>query len=978
MADLVAKIRVSIIDAFTAPLKHLGGELKGVRGQLGAIKASGDASSTIGSTTAAIGKLGAAARPALAQTARALGATGTAADAVKQRMEAFSKVAELTAAVRGARKFEREAHASMASSGGSADAAAKHFEAFGKLDALKQQLDEARRLERGVRASTAGMGKSLRGVNAPTKAAGNSFASLSKQAIASLMATNGKLDEGGVHLKAFEKLAELRRAEDGFKRVARAAQGIGGPIGDAGKKTASLRDNLRLLADSTIALGGIKTAFSAAATAAAVPIKKFMEYDEALGELESKLAKKGAKPGETRNTDDFRALESQIKAVGAKTKFSNTDIALTQAEFAATGFTPKQILEATPVAANLATAASTPREAVSPDQAAGILTSTLAQFELTADSAQRLSDALVAGADASKTSVTEIASQMKYVGGMANRLKMTPEQTITNLALLSNKGQDGTTAGTNMVAMLERLIAPSDAAKGGLADLGLGGAAVKEIQQLASIGKFPEIMQKLARATSIDRTYTPAEIKAAKQSTREQLQKQTKKTGQHYTEKEIQARVAKVEAGMKATANAADINEALKKIFETQGSNAFSALQANFKADPITGLTEYDKLNKTVTDSSGVTAEKTAIKEATAKGQADQLSGSLDALLTNFGSKFAPEIEKVTRLLGGFANSLSGLIDRFPEASKGIGLAGAAAVTAGGAWASVKGYAALAGKLFGGGAAAAGTAATVGAEGAALAAAGAEVAATTAATTAVASMGTASAVGGTAAVAGGGALASIGAPIAAALVPITAGLVAQRTGADVKVYDWFMSGGIGDAMASGLKGIGLNETLADTVGSVHGTAASAMLAPAAALPALGSGIGRAYDWMTGKGTEPGSDAPKAVPGAAPAMPPLLAATAPQSIPSLLARPPETGTAPLILAPKPGATPSAPASTTEPGTSTVVVPPTVIDTDTLELLQRQQLDAIRDQTKAMERQHREMAEAARRRSGGAGAGTQGVW
>lgn len=945
--SLKASIRISILDGFSAPLRAMAGALSGVGAKFRNVRTVGDLSSPIGKSSAALGGLG-----------RSATSAGLSADSAKRHLAAFSKVAELREAVAGAHRMEQETRAAMAAAGDSADAAKRHFDALGKLQGLRRSLAEASRFERAMCGSMGGAGRAAVGMQRPLHQAGQSFSGMSRQAVAALSATQNKLDEAGKHVVAFEKLAELRRAEDGFKRVSRAAQGVGGSIGDASRKTTGLRENLRGLADATIALGGLKAAFEGVARIGAVPIKKFLDYDEALGELESKLAKRGAKPGETRNTAEFRALEAQIKEVGAKTKFTQTDIALTQANFAATGFTPAQILAATPVAANLATAASSPNEDVSPDKTAAILASTLAQFELGAESAQRVSDVLIAGADASLTSVTELSAQLKYVGAMAHRLKLSPEQTVTNLAILSNKGQSGTTAGTNMEAMLERLIAPNDTARAGLASIGIGGAGVKEIQDLAATGKLPEIMEKLARATGPGRTYSPKEIEAAKTSTRDEWEKKTKKSGQHYSEKEIALRVNQVEAGMKAPFDQAQVNEALKHIFETQGSNAADALSTYFKKDKD-GVTDYDRLVKTVTESKDLTSEKAAIKEATAKGQADALSGSLESLVTNFGSKFAPEIERVTKLLGGLANSLNAIVDKFPSASKAVGVGTLAAGTAVGAVAALKGYAAVAAKVLGSGAAA----------------------------------GAAPAAAGTAAPAAAAGVGSIALPATAIVAALGGGYVAQQTGADKKVYEFFAGGGFTNVVRDAYKSVGVGGDLAaDAAAYTVGPIANAVAKSALVVPAIGALAGYVKDAIVGKSqdapaTALSSPAP-GTPGArvGESAPPVSVRVESSSPSPTVKLAPPTEQQPALLA-RPTATPTAGTSgaSTPPSESPTQAPASSTDTAKLEALQREQialqrdlLDRQREADRAAERRHQQALQAQQQRTRrGGGPQTGGV-
>jgi len=939
VSDLKASIRIAILDSFTGPLKALGKALGDAQGKLRGIKAPPEAAASVEKTTKALDQLGQHARPALDQTARALretgsaasalgganralGATGAAADDLSERMRAFEKVAELQGAVGGARRLERELRVAMRASGGDADAARKHMEAFGRLDALRRQLEEARRFERGLRSAAAGARTSLKSVEGETGHVGASFAALSRKAIAELGRADQAVLSSGAHLRAFEKLAELRRAEEGFRRVQRAAQGLGGPIGDAASKTAKLRDNLRTLADSTIALTGLKSAMQGIVSVANAPISRFVNFDEALGELQSKMPR-----GTAKDDAGLQSLATQAKDVGAKTKFTPQDILLAQAELAATGLPVADVAAVTPVTANLATAAGKPGAPMLPDEAAGVLTSAMAQFGMAADEASTLADQFVAGADASRSSVAELSAQLKYAGDVAQRFGMRSDKAITMLTLLSDQGQDKTTAGTNFREMMSKFAAPTKEAREALASVGVGGKTLERMRHSAATGDVESVLT------------------------------------------ELQKKLSKVEPEKRLLV--------LQRAFGDTGGASASALmkRAVVGSDGKTDIQRrFEEVSQT-----GLTAEKAAIKESTAKGQIDQAEGAWEAMLTNLGSKFAPEIEYATKAVSGFADWLSKFIDANPNTSKAVAIGGSALAGGAALWGAVKGAGAIAKTLgggaigsigsmlgFGGSAAAAGTAA----EGAALASAAAEVAtASAAATEAVGAMGAAGAASGAGAAAAAGGAGVLG-PLALAALPIAGGVMAHRTGADEAALDYVWNGGPGKAIAERLKGAGLHEGASDVIGTHVGRVASLALAPAATLPAIGSGLSRAWDWAFGGGAQQ--------PAGRPAKPATHDALA-SRVPAALARTEPTGAA-LLAAP---VQPAAPVVNVAPSPvqvaaapvqhATGVAPSVRVDTRTLEDLAKQQLEAIRSQTKELQKAQREAREAQRRRGGGPQAG-----
>lgn len=101
-----------------------------------------------------------------------------------------------------------------------------------------------------------------------------------------------------------------------------------------------------------------------------------------------------------------------------------------------------------------------------------IITSTIQQFDLSAQKAVKVTDLLAGAANASIADITDIGVSLKYVGGVANAAGLTLTDTTTAISLLAKAGIRGSTAGTSLRQMI----------------VSLGGATGPATQQLEELG----------------------------------------------------------------------------------------------------------------------------------------------------------------------------------------------------------------------------------------------------------------------------------------------------------------------------------------------------------------------------------------------------------------------------------------------------------------------------------------------------------
>ena len=89
----------------------------------------------------------------------------------------------------------------------------------------------------------------------------------------------------------------------------------------------------------------------------------------------------------------------------------------------------------------------------------------MAQFGIKAENIGRVNDVLAKSATSANTSVTEMAEAMKYMGPVANAMKVPLEETAAAIDILANNGIKGGMAGQSFSASLLRITKPTKAMK---------------------------------------------------------------------------------------------------------------------------------------------------------------------------------------------------------------------------------------------------------------------------------------------------------------------------------------------------------------------------------------------------------------------------------------------------------------------------------------------------------------------------------
>jgi TP901 family phage tail tape measure protein len=169
------------------------------------------------------------------------------------------------------------------------------------------------------------------------------------------------------------------------------------------------------------------------------------------------------------NTRKMAKLSEFTLQLAQDTIYSAEQIADGFIELGKAGVSAEQIMRGIGKAmANLGAAGDIPLA-----QSGQIITSTIQQFDLAAKDAVSVVDLLAGAANASIADITDIGVSLKYVGGVANAVGLTFEDTTTAISLLAKAGIRGSTAGTSLRQMLVSLGGATGPAREVLRELGI-------------------------------------------------------------------------------------------------------------------------------------------------------------------------------------------------------------------------------------------------------------------------------------------------------------------------------------------------------------------------------------------------------------------------------------------------------------------------------------------------------------------------
>lgn len=224
-------------------------------------------------------------------------------------------------------------------------------------------------------------------------------------------------------------------------------------LGTEAEKLAAKRQAFEDLGRPLLAFGAI------AAAAVGVAIKKFVDFDQAISNVQAVTQA---------TTEDMTLLRDAALDAGGRTVFTATEAANALEELGKASFDTKTSIDA--LDGTLALAASGQLEVA---RAAEITATTLKQFGLAGTEAGHVADVLSAGAGKALGSVEDLAQGLKFVGPVAKSMGISLEETVGALALFADQGLIGEQAGTSLRGVLSSLTSPSKEAADEIKRLGI-------------------------------------------------------------------------------------------------------------------------------------------------------------------------------------------------------------------------------------------------------------------------------------------------------------------------------------------------------------------------------------------------------------------------------------------------------------------------------------------------------------------------
>ena len=236
---------------------------------------------------------------------------------------------------------------------------------------------------------------------------------------------------------------ELERARNDFQQLDARIQSADRAVGRFNRNVGNYPNQaLRGIKDLAMAfglVGGIYL-FAQAIKGAFATVK---EFDKANADLAATMGV---------NRKQIKDLTNDQKRLGASTKFTATEVAGLQKEFAKLGFSQKEILNATE--ATLALAAAVDTDLANAAMVAG---STLRGFGLDASEMGRVTDVMASSFTKSALDIENFRESMKYVAPIAAQTGVSIEFATAMLGKLADAGVKGSQAGTSLRRILTEM-----------------------------------------------------------------------------------------------------------------------------------------------------------------------------------------------------------------------------------------------------------------------------------------------------------------------------------------------------------------------------------------------------------------------------------------------------------------------------------------------------------------------------------------
>lgn len=244
-----------------------------------------------------------------------------------------------------------------------------------------------------------------------------------------------KVDQAVKNLNKLEKEVKdvgaqsKKTAKDTEQQYTKLSKNLSGSFKNMGRNLAG-----------AFAIGSSVAIFASAVKSAVNVAKNF----------EAQMSRVRAITGAT--SKDFERLSDNAKKLGSSTRFTSTQVAELQEEFAKLGFSTSEILNATEATLSLATATGSDLA-----ESANVAGAVLRSFGLDAEETQRVVDVMALSFSKSALNMTDFSEAMKFVAPIAKSANIEIETVTALLGKLADSGLRGSIAGTGLKNLLAEL-----------------------------------------------------------------------------------------------------------------------------------------------------------------------------------------------------------------------------------------------------------------------------------------------------------------------------------------------------------------------------------------------------------------------------------------------------------------------------------------------------------------------------------------
>ncbi len=181
--------------------------------------------------------------------------------------------------------------------------------------------------------------------------------------------------------------------------------------------------------------------------------------------------------------DEMRRVSEEVSQVARNFNVTGTEAGQALEVLAAAGLRSAEALQALPAVLALAS-----NEGIGFEEAANLISNSVAIMGLSFEEAGRVSDVLTQGANISKTSAVALGAALVETGASATAAGLSLEETTAILAALAKNGIEGEKAGTALKNVFAQLGDPASKARQELTGLGITtGDASEALNQLATV-----------------------------------------------------------------------------------------------------------------------------------------------------------------------------------------------------------------------------------------------------------------------------------------------------------------------------------------------------------------------------------------------------------------------------------------------------------------------------------------------------------